>query len=119
MLSFLGTEFMKHKKRCFVLINIVLLITMAACASAPNVVVDALPQFDVMFSNEEGWTGGDGAYSAALNEHEIAWFFGDTWIGQIKNGRHVNATLINNSAAIQSGRSPAGGLGRPRLSLPA
>ena len=99
---------MKHKKHSFALIYMILLIMVVGCASAPNVVVDALPYYDVLFSKEEGWTGGDGAYSAVLNDSEIAWFFGDTWIGQIKDGRHVNATLINNSVAIQSGRSPAG-----------
>ena len=74
---------------------------------APHVAVEALPQYDVLFANQNGWTGADGAYSVALNQHTIAWFFGDTWIGQVKNGRHVNATLINNSVAIQHGRRPA------------
>jgi hypothetical protein len=84
-----------------------LLLQIFACSSMPDVTVEALPQYDVLFSNEDGWTGGDGVYSVALNEHTIAWFFGDTWIGQIKKGRHVNATLVNNSVAIQHGRSPA------------
>ncbi len=73
----------------------------------PNVAVEALPQYDGLFANEDGWTGADGAYSVALNQDAIAWFFGDTWVGQIINGRHVNATLVNNSVAIQHGRSPA------------
>jgi hypothetical protein len=73
----------------------------------PDVTVEALPQYDALFSNEDGWTGGDGVYSVLLNQHTIAWLFGDSWIGQIKNGRHINATLVNNSVAIQSGRSPA------------
>jgi hypothetical protein len=51
--------------------------------------------------------GADGAYSVALNRNTIAWFFGDTWVGQIKNSQHVNATLVNNSVAIQHGRRPA------------
>ncbi len=98
---------MRYKKHSFVLINIVLLIIIAACTSAPNVVVDALPQYDVLFSNEKGWTGADGAYSVALTPNTTAWFFGDTWIGQVKNGQHVNATLVNNSMAIQYGKDPA------------
>jgi hypothetical protein len=72
-----------------------------------GVAVEALPQYDLLFSNEKGWTGADGAYSVALNQDTTAWFFGDTWIGQVKNGRHVNATLINNSVAIQQGKNPA------------
>ena len=75
-----------------------------ACSSAPPVSVEKLPQYDALFSNREGWTGGDGAYSAALDHNTIFWFFGDTWIGQIKDNRHVNATLVNNTVAIQQGK---------------
>jgi hypothetical protein len=73
----------------------------------PVVRVEPLPQYERLFSNEDGWTGADGAYTAALSESMTAWFFGDTWIGQVKNGRHVNATLIHNSVAIQQGKHPA------------
>jgi hypothetical protein len=83
-----------------------LLLQIFACSSMPDVTVEALPQYDALFSNEDGWTGGDGVYSVGINAHTLAWFFGDTWIGQIKNNRHVNATLVNNSVAIQHGRSP-------------
>ena len=91
----------------FIILLSVLLLFCAGGKPMPDVAVEALPQYDVLFSNEDGWTGADGAYSVALNQHTIAWFFGDTWIGQIKNGRHVNATLVNNSVAIQHGWSPA------------
>jgi hypothetical protein len=73
----------------------------------PVVRVEPLLQYERLFSNEDGWTGADGAYTAALSESTTAWFFGDTWIGQVKNGRHVNATLIHNSVAIQQGKHPA------------
>ena len=92
--------------RNYILI-ILLSLTLFCCAGgkpAPTVAVETLPQYDALFSNEDGWTGADGAYSVALNQHTIAWFFGDTWIGQIKNGRHLNATLVNNSVALQHGR---------------
>ena len=95
------------KNSHFAAVFLFLLLQIFACSSMPEVAVEALPQYDALFSNEDGWTGGDGVYSVALNAHMIAWFFGDTWIGQIKNGRHVNATLVNNSVAIQHGRSPA------------
>jgi len=73
----------------------------------PQVAVEALPQYDVLFSNEDGWTGADGAYAVALDQNTTVWFFGDTWIGQVKNGRHINAILVNNSVAIQKGMNPA------------
>jgi len=92
------------------LIIVFLSLSLLFCAGGepkPNVAVEALPQYDALFSNDDGWTGADGAYSVALNQDAIAWFFGDTWIGRIKNGRHENATLVNNSVAIQHGRNPA------------
>ena len=91
-------------------IIILLSVSLSFCAGVDpgsRVTVEALPHYDALFSNKDGWTGGDGVYSVGLNKQRIAWFFGDTWIGQIKNNRHVNATLINNSVAIQHGRRPA------------
>ena len=88
---------------------ILLSVSLFFCAGGkpgPDVAVEALPQYDALFSNKDGWTGGDGVYSVLLNQDTIAWFFGDTWIGQLKNGQHVNATLVNNSVAIQHGKSP-------------
>lgn len=92
------------------LIVLFLSISLLFCAGGkpcPQVAVEALPQYDVLFSNKDGWTGADGAYSVALDQQTIAWFFGDTWIGRIKDGRHVDAILVNNSVGIQNGRNPA------------
>jgi hypothetical protein len=74
--------------------------------SIPDVAVKRLPQYDALFVQEEGWTGADGAYSVALSNEVTVWFFGDTWIGQIKNGRHLNAVIVNNSLAVQRGKNP-------------
>jgi hypothetical protein len=93
------------KNNHFAAVFLFLLLQIFACSSMPDVTVETLPQYDALFSNKDGWTGGDGVYSVALNQHTISWFFGDTWIGQIKNGRHVNATLVNNTVAIQHGRN--------------
>ena len=95
------------KNYLFITLLAVLLLCCAGGKPRLDVAVETLPQYDALFSNEDGWTGADGAYSVALNQHTIAWFFGDTWVGQIKSGQHVNATLVNNSAAIQHGRSPS------------
>jgi len=96
------------KKKTFSsLFFLFLLLQIFACSTAPNIAVEVLPHYDALFSNQEGWTGGDGAYSVALSHNIIAWFFGDTWIGQVENGRHVNATLVNNTVAIQLGKDAA------------
>ena len=96
---------MRLRNYLFIIILAVSLLCCAGGKPGPNVAVETLPNYDALFSNEDGWTGGDGVYSVALNQHTISWFFGDTWIGQIKNGRHVNATLVNNTVAIQHGRN--------------
>ena len=91
------------------LFGVLLSISLLCCAggkSGLNVAVEPLPQYDALFTGKDGWTGADGAYSVALNRGKIAWFFGDTWVGKIKNGRHVNAVRVNNSVAIQHGRRP-------------
>jgi hypothetical protein len=98
---------MASRKYLFIILLSVSLLCCAGAKPEPHIAVEALPQYDALFSNEDGWTGGDGVYSVLLNQHTIAWFFGDTWIGQLKNGQHVNATLVNNSVAIQHRRSPA------------
>jgi hypothetical protein len=97
---------LKKTIRAWLLI-LLLLSLVLACSSLPNVVVEVLPQYDALFSNQDGWTGADGAYSVALTPDMTAWFFGDTWVGQIIAGRHANATLVNNSVAIQRGKIPA------------
>ena len=96
-----------RKKSCILWIFLVLLLQVFACSPAPRIAVEALPQYDALFFNQESWAGGDGVYSAALSPDTVAWFFGDTWISQIKNNRQVNATLVNNTVAIQQGKDPA------------
>jgi hypothetical protein len=80
---------------------------LTACAPHPFVSVSELPAYNHLFDREEGWTGADGAYSVALSEDKTLWLFGDTWVGKIRDGRHVEATLINNSIAVQQGKAPA------------
>jgi hypothetical protein len=86
---------------------LLLALWLAACAQQPLITVSELPAYNGLFDREEGWTGADGAYSVALPENKTLWLFGDTWIGKIRDGRHVDAVLINNSLAIQQGKDPA------------
>jgi hypothetical protein len=95
------------KKDLFaILVFLGVLLHIFACSTGPRIAVEPLPRYDALFSNRAGWSGGDGVYSAALNHDTISWFFGDTWIGQIKNNRQINATLVNNTVAIQQGKDP-------------
>jgi len=94
---------LKHIVKLSVLAAVFLI---AACASQPHVSVEVLPAYNALFERLAGWTGADGAYTVKLAQNRILWLFGDTWYGEIRDGRHVNATIVNNSIAIQHGISP-------------
>ena len=97
-------HFNRHILKFYCLIALLLI---AACASQPEIRVDVFPQHETLFENQRGWTGADGAYSVALADNLILWLFGDTWVGDIQNNVHVNATIVNNTVAIQHGLPPS------------
>src|SRR5271155_4280346 len=68
--------------------------------------VMTLPDYNQFIYHEKGWTGADGSYSVALSDTVTLWLYGDTWIGDIVNNTHTNATIINNSIAIQQRKNP-------------
>ncbi|MEW5995422.1 MAG: DUF4185 domain-containing protein [Candidatus Zixiibacteriota bacterium] len=37
-------------------------------------------------------------------------FFSDTWVGAVRGGRRLDATMVNNSAAVQGGRGATAGI---------
>ncbi len=82
------------------------LLLVVACASQPQIRVEALPQYDALFERQKGWTGADGAYTVPIAENTFLWLFGDTWWGDVHNDAHVNAVIVNNTVAIQNGRLP-------------
>ncbi|MFH1882574.1 MAG: DUF4185 domain-containing protein [Planctomycetota bacterium] len=79
------------------------------CASAPRpgYSVETLPEYDALFCKTEGWTGADGAYTVALADDVTLWLYSDTWIGDVVDGKHKGATMVNNSIALQRGKDPA------------
>jgi hypothetical protein len=83
-----------------------LFLLILGCASGPRFSVETLPRYDACFERNEGWTGGDGVYSVALTKERILWLFGDTWIGKVRNNRHEEAVIVNNTVAIQQGLEP-------------
>ena len=96
------------KKQILKLFCLAALLLIAACASQPAIRVEPLPGYDALFDRQKGWTGGDGVYSVPLADSTILWLFGDTWLGDVRDNRHVNATIVNNTVAIQHGRFPRG-----------
>ncbi len=80
-------------------------------ARAPSelVVRDAEPlaEMNAHFRRTQGWIGADGAHSVALGPDRVLWLFSDTWVGEIRRGKRFDATIVNNSVAVQEGRGAA------------
>jgi hypothetical protein len=64
------------------------------------------PTWDAKFAGDTGWIGGDGVYSAVVDERRIVWLFGDTLLGEVKHGRREGAAIVNNTVAVQIGHNP-------------
>lgn len=69
--------------------------------AAPQVIPD--PVAETAFIQTQGFTGGDGVYSIALDGNRVLWLFGDSLIGTIKNKRRQACDFIHNSVAISEG----------------
>lgn len=59
---------------------------------------------NALFEQKDDWIGGDGAYSLPLTPERTLWLFSDTWFGSVRNGKRTNATIVNNSLALQDGQ---------------
>ncbi len=72
------------------------------------------PEAEAMFHRTRGWVGGDGIYSIELGPDaagQTLWVFGDTFVGEVRDGRRVGCTMVNNTWAMQT----PGPLAAPRL----
>src|ERR1039458_10045175 len=79
-----------------------LLAALELCAGAEPV-GKAAPEWDALFQRESGWIGADGAYSIPLTGNTTLWLFSDTIVGKVKDGKRLDARMINNSVALQRG----------------
>lgn len=77
-----------------------------ARASGAEWHAERIPQYDRLFQNTNGWIGADGDFTVLLKNGLTLWLFSDTFIGTVRHGRRVQATMINNSAAWQHGLNP-------------
>jgi hypothetical protein len=63
----------------------------------------ASPEWDARFQLKDGWIGGDGVSSVAVSPGRTLWLFSDTWVGKVRDGRRTDATIVNNTVAVQDG----------------
>jgi hypothetical protein len=82
-----------------------LLVTQLAAAD-PLVFakVQPAPEMNALFEQKDNWIGADGDYSVSLTPERTIWLFSDTWVGSIRDGKRINATIVNNSVALQDGQ---------------
>ncbi|HOW90342.1 MAG TPA: DUF4185 domain-containing protein, partial [Elusimicrobiales bacterium] len=43
-------------------------------------------------------------FSLPLDGERTLWLFGDTWVGKVRDGKHADSRIVNNSIALQHGR---------------
>ena len=79
------------------------LLTGVALCAAAGPAGKAAPEWDALFQREAGWIGADGAYSIPLGGDTTLWLFSDTFVGKVKDGKRLDARMINNSVALQRG----------------
>lgn len=75
-----------------------------AKSSIPEFTVEPIPVYDALFQRETGWTGADGAFTIPLTPEKTLWLFSDTWVGRVRDNKHVDSAMINNSIGIQNGK---------------
>lgn len=81
-----------------------LLIASPAAASPPIFgVARPMPGMNAQFEQTNNWIGGDGVSSVALTLERTLWLFSDTWVGSVRDGKRVNARIVNNTLALQDG----------------
>ncbi len=104
-LCFLTRPFMRA---AIVMRNWVVIVAVSApmfAGAEPPIVKSAAlaPDLDAHFQRGDGWIGADGAYSVVFSPTRTLWLFSDTWVGKIRDGRRVDATIVNNSIGVQEG----------------
>lgn len=62
------------------------------------------PDIDRLFQQTDGWIGADGAFSASLPGGRVTWLFSDTWVGKVRDGKRLDATIVNNTVGVQHSR---------------
>ena len=60
------------------------------------------------FRQNNGWIGGDSAYSINIDPYKAIWLFGETFIGSIEKNKRTNFDLIHNSLAWKDPFSATG-----------
>jgi len=80
------------------------LLAALGCAGLAGPPADAQRACWPRFPYQQGWLGGDGAYSVPLSATRSAWLFGDTFVGRPGQADRVGASLVHNSIGVSECR---------------
>lgn len=69
---------------------------------------ESFPALTKKLRGNEGFIGGDAAYSIKLSPEKSLWLFGDSLIGKIVHGNRQNFQLVRNTIAIDDPNKPGG-----------
>lgn len=83
----------------FAISSIALFVPPVVASSSPA------PEWNAKFAGTSGWIGGDAVYSVRVNDKRVLWFFGDTFIGHVKDGKRAGAAMVNNTVGVMKGES--------------
>ena len=75
------------------------LIFITACGTISDPYRDDQSSCTPSFPYQQGWLGGDAAYSIPISDDETLWFFGDTFVGEEGAADRRDAAFIANSVA--------------------
>ncbi len=78
-------------------------VSASVVSAAPGLIGKPAPEWDALFQRQSGWIGADGDYTIPLNRDTTLWLFSDTFVGRVKDGKRLDARMINNSIALQHG----------------
>jgi hypothetical protein len=83
------------------------LLLLVPATSAADWSAKSIPEYDHLFQRTNGWIGADGNFAVTLTNNLTLWLFSDTFVGEVRDGHRVNATMVNNSAVWQRGLDPS------------
>ncbi len=70
------------------------------CISLCSIALASSRSLEDCFLHDSNWSGGDGAYSVAINEKTVLWLFGDSFIDTIGDGSNPRR-MVHNTIAVQ------------------
>ncbi len=100
-------QIVRMRRKIKIICVAVMVATVHFAASAFTFHVNEAPEWNQFFQRTNGWVGADVAFSIPLETYKTCWLFGDTFVGQVSNGKRVDCRMIHSSIAIQQfGQKP-------------